>query len=234
MDAKNGGFSSRNERSIVLPAHFFGALLGDIDDLAELKVTLFCLYALEQKEGNYRYLRHDEFIAAEDLMRGLAGLDAAQAPPEILDSALEKAVTRGTLLQAQLDWEGGSRRCYFISDEHGRLLHQQVQAGEWRPAAADEIEILPPRPTVYQLYEENIGILTPMIAEAIKEAALTYPQNWIEEAMRYAVERNVRNWRYISKVLEGWQQEGRSHEAHGRSNERRKKYKAGKWKDFIE
>ena len=41
------------------------------------------------------------------------------------------------------------------------------------------------RPTLFAAYEENIGALTPMIADAIKEAMREYPRDWIEDAMRY-------------------------------------------------
>ena len=218
---------------IKLPAEFLGRLMPEIDDLAELKASVFFLAALRQKEGNYRYLRRAEFIADADLMRGLAVIDRSLAPERILDTALAKALARGTLLCAEIDLHDEKRQLYFRNDKAGRDLQRQVQAGDWRPAYADEIEILPPRPTLFGLYEENIGALTPMIAESIKAARADYPQEWIEDAMRYAVERNVRNWTYIQRVLEGWQQEGRRRETSGRHLERHKQYTAGQWKDFI-
>ena len=218
---------------IKLPAEFLGRLMPAIDDLAELKATVFFLAALRQKEGNYRFLRRAEFLADADLMRGLALTDRSLAPERILDAALAKALARGTILCAEIDLNNAKSQLYFRNDDSGRDLQRQVQAGEWRPAYADEIEILPPRPTLFGLYEENIGALTPMIAEAIKAAQAEYPLEWIEDAMRYAVERNARNWTYIKRVLEGWQQEGRSRETSGRHLERHKQYTAGQWKDFI-
>ncbi len=217
----------------VLPAEFFSRVMPVIDDLAEMKATVYFLAALRQKAGNYRYLSLEEFLADGDLMRGLAVVDRSVAPEEVLAAALRKAIERGTLLRAEVGLRDERRQLYFRNDRAGRDLQRQVQAGEWRPAVADEIEILPPRPTLYSMYEENIGALTPMIAEAIKAAQAEYPPEWIEDAMRTAVERNARNWRYIQRVLEGWQQEGRSRETSGRHLERRQQYTAGKWKDFI-
>lgn len=221
------------EEDIRLPAALLSRLMPEIDDLAELKVTVFALAALRQKEGNSRFLRRSEFAADAELMRGLAVTDTTQTPGQILDAALQLALERGTFLGAEIDVDDEMRHLYFLNDTAGRDLQRQVNAGEWRPTYADEIEILPPRPTLFGIYEENIGALTPMIAEAIKMAQTEYPPEWIEEAMRYAVERNVRNWRYIQRVLEGWQQEGRSHETSGRHLERHKQYTAGEWKDFI-
>ena len=221
------------EEDSRLPAGFFSRLLPAIDDLAELKLTLVALSMLRQKEGDYRFLRHDELLGDADLMRGLAVADAAAESSVTLDAALERAIKRGTLLEAYIEKRDEPRPLYFSNDESGRELQRQAQSGQWRPASADEIEVLPPRPTLFAIYEENIGVLTPMLAEAIKEAQATYPRQWIEDAIRYAVERNARNWRYISKVLEAWRQEGRSRETSGRLPRGPRRYTVGKRKDFI-
>ena len=222
-----------DEEDRRLPAAFFSRLLPEIDDLAELKLTLVALSMLRQKEGVYRFLRHEELLGNADLMRGLALVDAPTDAREILAAALDRALERGALLAARVETGEGARRLYFCNDERGLELQRGAQSGQWRPAAADEIEVLPPRPTLFAIYEENIGVLTPMLAEAIKEAGATYPRQWIEDAFRYAVERNARSWRYISKVLEAWQQEGRSRETSGRLSKGPRSYTSGKRKDFI-
>ena len=233
MGGAAGRYNIDLDEAITLPADFLTRLLSQIDDLAELKATIFFLAALRQKEGRYRYLRAEEFRADADFMRGMAAVDRSRSPARNLDDALGKALARGTLLSAEVEFDDKTRQLYFRNDEAGRDAHRQVQAGEWRPSLANEIEILPPRSTLFSLYEDNIGLLTPMIAEALKAAQAEYPHEWIEDAMRYAAERNARNWRYIQRVLEGWQQEGRSREASGRHLERHKQYAAGEWKDFI-
>ena len=227
------GFMIRDE-VVALPAQLFESLLLEIDDLSELKLTLFSLSAIQQKEGNYRYLRYDELLANKRLMASLQTADDSRRASEALDGALERAVRRGTLLEAIIHRQGMQRRVYLLNDADGRTTHGQLVAGEWIPAGEDEIEILPPRPTLYGLYEENIGLLTPMIVDAIREAEAEFPNDWIEDAMRYAVERNARNWRYIRKVLDSWRHEGRRSEKAGQDLERHKQYTAGEWKDFIE
>lgn len=233
MSDVNGKRDFDREEDIRLPARFLTQLVPAIDDLAELKVTAFFLAMLRQKDGDYRYLRLEEFRAEADLMRGLATVREGTTPEAALAAGLQRALERGTIIRADVDLGGEVRQLYFNNDKAGRLMQRRILSGEWRPAFSDEIEILPPRPTVYSLYEENIGILTPMIAEALKEAQLEFPPEWIEDAMRIAVERNVRNWRYIRAVLERWQQEGRSREDSRRHLERHKQYTAGEWKDFI-
>ncbi len=222
---RNPGTSQELEM-LQLPAAEFAAALADIDHLAELKLTLRCLAMLQQKEAPYRYLRYAELLADATLMRALGTQDA-------LVAALQRALERRTLLEAQIDPDGCIRRLFAWNDADGQAWQRQIQAGEWRPATADEIEVLPPRPSLYALYEDNLGVLTPMIAEAIREAESAYPREWIEEAMRFAVQRQARSWRYIQKVLENWQLEGRSHEANSGGPQKRQ-HKKGKWKDFID
>ena len=62
---------------------------------------------------------------------------------------------------------------------------------------------------VMQAYSNNIALLVPKTAEMIKDAVDDYPTQWILDAIDLAVEYNARNWRYISAILERWQEKGR-------------------------
>lgn len=53
----------------------------------------------------------------------------------------------------------------------------------------------------FKLYEAEFGVLTPMIADAIKDAEKTYPPEWIPEAMQIAVANNKRSWKYVEGIL---------------------------------
>lgn len=221
---------------IEVPAAFFSDLLPLVDDLAELKVILFCFWALPQKDEKYRYLRWQDFASNEALMRGLAACAPGGDPDAVLTAALERAVQRGALLRAELNLQGGVETLYFMNTPLGRVGAEQLQAGAWRPGdAANPVEILPERPNIYRLYEANIGPLTAMIADALKAAERDYPPEWIEDAMREAVERNKRSWRYIQSILKRWEAEGRSREVSGRADEPDgRRYISGKYADFIE
>ncbi len=73
----------------------------------------------------------------------------------------------------------------------------------------------PERPNIFVLYEEHIGLLSPLVAESLQEAANTYPPDWISDAFRAAAEANVRKWAYIRAILERWAKEGRGDKAFG-------------------
>ena len=66
------------------------------------------------------------------------------------------------------------------------------------------------RPNIFRLYEENIGLITPIIAEELMAAEEDFPSAWIEKAIHEAVKNNVRHWRYILAVLNSWKTKGKA------------------------
>ena len=225
------GFPAGKMRFTRLPGPFFSELLPQIDDLAELKVTLYALWKLERMEGDVRYLQPDDFSEDEVFMAGLPGGESD------LQAGLLAAVGRSTLLQAQLELDGQARVFYFLNSARGRASVEALQNGDWRPSSDPRypIELSQERPNIFALYERNIGALTPMMADALKDAEREYPLDWLEEAMRIAVENNARSWAYIQAILRRWQEEGRDERrTEGDSEKDRRKYVEGEFSDFIE
>ncbi|MBI4770052.1 MAG: DnaD domain protein [Chloroflexi bacterium] len=212
------GFPSSKVRSTPVPNPFFSELLPQIDHLGELKVTLYCFYRLALKEGNIRYMRGSELEADETLLAGLAA--HKHEAPAALAEALERATARGTLLHVQVESAAGAEDLYFVNTPKGRAAVEGITRGEWRPGADDEspLEVVVDRPNVFTLYEHNIGPLTPMIADELRDAEATYPAEWIEDAVREAVDNNARSLRYIIRVLENWQTQGRADRGKSRGN----------------
>jgi DNA replication protein len=197
------GFPDGKVHTIGIPEPAFTNLIPAIDDLAELKLTLHAIWRLGQQQGKVRYLRHADLTSDQVLLSGLG-----DTPAEALDAALARAVERGTLLRAEIPGSEGTEAIYFANTPRGRAAVEAIARGEW----PDEIESAG-RPNVFVLYEQNIGMLTPLIADELREAEQTYPAEWIEEAFREAVSFNKRNWKYIRAILERWRTEGRGDEA---------------------
>ncbi len=61
---------------------------------------------------------------------------------------------------------------------------------------------------IAKLYEDNIGRLTSVIGERLKDIADKYPAGWFQEALKEAVKLEHRNLKYIEAILERWQVEG--------------------------
>lgn len=203
------GFPDGKLRLTPVPNLFFSDLLPIIDDVAELKVTLYAFWALTQKEGQVRYLRLADFLNDRQFMKGMG--PTATLGAEALTDGLERAVARGTFLHVNVESADGNMELYFLNTEKGRAAVEGITRGEWRPGpAGDEpVSLLVERPNVFVLYEQNIGPLTPLIANELRDAEQTYPLRWIEEAIEIAVESNVRKWRYVQAILERWRQEGK-------------------------
>jgi DnaD/phage-associated family protein len=85
------------------------------------------------------------------------------------------------------------------------------------------------------VYEENIGPLTPLIADALKDAEELYSPEWILDAIELAVKNNKRSWKYSEAILKRWKEEGRGQKQDRRDAEKdHRKYIRGEYADYIE
>jgi DnaD/phage-associated family protein len=230
-----GGFSENKTRTTSIPGQFFSELLPAIDHLGELKVTLYLLWRFDHMEGTFRYLQRSDFVQDERFISGMG--ETTEETEALLDESLKKAVARGTLLLAGVNLDGKEVGLYFLNSPKGEAAVRAINNGQWRHTGKIHapVELIQETPNIFRLYEEHIGPLTPMIAEALGEAEDTYPPIWIEEAVRIAVENNKRSWRYVEAILERWQQEGRDERKDKRYAEKNgREYIEGKYSDFIE
>lgn len=213
------GFPARMKFT-PLPNLFFSQLLPQIDDIAELKVTLHIFWSLYGKRGYPRFTTYRELLGNTSLMSSFR--EGEKPPDEILGDALEMAVKRGTILHLVLDRDGAPEDVYFLNTESDRQIVAKIRNGELVLAglkaggqAYPDIETEPP-PDIFTLYEQNIGMLTPMVAEELREAEKLYPQGWIRDAIKEAVNQNIRKKSYILAILERWSTEGKSDGTHRR------------------
>jgi DNA replication protein len=208
---------------IPLPAVFFSTLLSQISNMAELKVTLYIFAALYRKKGYPRCVSRRELEGKDTLMQCLSG--NAEPPTEILRQALDMAVKRGTILHLAMEGDGIIDDLYFLNTDSDRHAIARIKSGDISPGClqtrvSDDIPVTE-RPDIFTLYEENIGMLTPLVAEDLVEAEKLYPGGWINDAIKEAVALNKRNWRYVSRILERWQQEGRNNGTSGQDSEKK-------------
>jgi DNA replication protein len=224
-----GGFDSGKTKPTPIPADFFTDLLSEIDDLGELKVTLYAFWHLDHQEDELRYLCLTDFTADERFANSFG-----KTKDEIernVTGALERAVRRGVLLTANSTEE----TFYFLNSPQGRAALEALEAGSWNPASTLHPQLLlnANRPNIFTIYEKNIGPLTPIIADTLKEAENLYPADWIVDAVKIAVTRNVRNWQYIEAILRSWKEKGRDEKDQRTSKENRKRDSEGEFGDYI-
>jgi len=207
------GFPDRMEL-VPVPGAVFGTLLREIDDLAELKTLLHVLRLLHAQPRAPRFVRRGALRADAGLLDALP-VPIGQVAEEAASAALDLAVARGTLLAVSVTDGLAEDVCYLLNTRANERIVQQVLAGE---RTLGELAPLPTpresahpedRPSIYELYEQNIGLLTPLLAEELREAIDSFPAAWIEDAFREAVGQNKRSWRYVRRILETWASRGR-------------------------
>lgn len=204
------GFPAKTEYAPV-PVVFFSTLLPEITDIAELKITLHLLRILYLKKGYPRTVSFAELSSDTCILSGLQ--TGSISSTEILKRALDMAVKRGSILHLSLDKDGKKEDIYLLNTRQDRDAIEKIKSGEIRLPHLEvkqRMEIsTEAEPNIFALYEENIGVITPIIAEDLKEAEKLYPESWINDAFKEAVKANKRNWRFISYLLERWATEGK-------------------------
>lgn len=229
------GFPEGKLRLTSIPNLFFSELLPQIDTVAELKVSLYIFWALTQQDAAVRYLRLTDFLQDSVLMDGM-GPTPTLAYEAVVDG-LERAEARGTVLHVTVEGADGQIELYFLNSAKGRAAVEGIETGQWRPALGHDepISLLIERPNIFVLYEQNIGSLTPLITEELRDAEQTYPAKWIEEAIGIAVRNNSRKWRYVLAILESWRLEGKDSGINrGNSQAKQSGHIPDEYKDIIE
>lgn len=192
-----------SETFTAIPDTFLRELLAEIKDVAELKLVLYAIWRIQHLAGPVPALTEQDIVSAS------LGLT-----PDKIGAALERALEHQILLRGG---EGHSAR-YFLNSPGGRAAADGMTQGK---PGADGFGASAPleRPNVFRLYEENIGPLTPLIADALKDAERAYPAGWIEEAIELAAKNNKRSWSYCQAILSRWKEEGRGKKQNRRDSE---------------
>jgi DnaD/phage-associated family protein len=216
MSVKNkklisSAFPSPNYTQV--PNDFF-ILAPDLGD-AELRVSLVMI------RETFGYHRENFRMSIRKLAIA-AGLSRNGAK-----AGAEAAENRGTFRrmyqngQGSAEWElividtlSASDRDGSLVDPHeGQLLTHSMSTSDPQLGIKESIKENKTNTATadsnnFTLYESNIGPLTPMISEAIKDAEKTYTQAWVARAILEAAKSNVRKMKYIEGILLGYAKRG--------------------------
>tara|TARA_Y100000758_G_scaffold208273_1_gene149020 strand:+ start:361 stop:1092 length:732 start_codon:yes stop_codon:yes gene_type:complete len=195
-----------------VPDPLLASLLEEIDSLDELKVILRTIHELHRQRKvpasiSFADLYSDRTVAA---MLHTSGRQLE----ELVQSAVSSASNRGILMVIETD---GSQSQIFLNTEPVRralissgmdIATKRYESAETWPntdAALDKLDAV-------TFYEQNVGHMTPLIAENIRTALEEHPEDEVLLAIRKAAEANARNWNYIAAILRRWAIEGRPEE----------------------
>jgi len=205
------GFAAGKTRFTTIPNDFFSEILPLVDDLAELKAILYTFWRLDQKDGDTRYLRLQDVLVDLIYLEGLA--ETPEEQQQIARNAFTRAAQRGVLVEVTVKRSGDTETWYFLNSQKGRDAVDRLRRGDFTSLMHDIDDVVvgleKERPNIFLLYEQNIGMVTPMLADKLRQAERDYPANWIFDAFSLSIERNKRNWAYISRILKDWAEHGK-------------------------
>lgn len=208
-----------------IPNIFFSEIMPEIDDTLELKVILVVLALLYRRKGHPKYINLAE-LEADPVMVSNVGNKGR----DYLETCLDRAVSKKIFIKAI---SGDGEPIYLLNSEANVLAIDKIRgikSAIMPKAAIAEAET---EDDIFALYEENIGLLTPLVCDELAAAEQIYPKSWIKEAITEAVSLNKRSWRYISRILENWATQGKDGTFKRNTEEDGDKYTRGKYGHVV-
>ena len=144
-------------------------------------------------------------IQQKTLLKDALLLNYLGKPNEIM-KALQNALQLG-LLSQHVDSDDEIEYTLIYSDTVNCNQNQSRTANDHNRHDKNTLAST----SIFKIYEENIGLVTPLVAESLAEAEKRYSSQWIVEAFKLATTRNKRSWAYISRILERWFIEGKTY-----------------------
>ncbi|MDE2901141.1 MAG: DnaD domain protein [Chloroflexota bacterium] len=192
---------------VPVPTALFGPLLERVTDAATLRCALRAIFVLHRKQSAPGRGRGPSTVTAAELaadpVLALGGDESAA------ERGLAALAEVGVLVRAEsgycLDTAANRRALASMGELDGEAGRPSTVSGRMGVDQA----VVGHRPDVFRLYEENIGVITPMAAERLKDMEEEYPSEWIAEAFGQAVVSNARSLRYVEAVLRRWRDDGR-------------------------
>ncbi|TFH34672.1 MAG: DnaD domain protein [Dehalococcoidia bacterium] len=187
---------------VQVPGTYVSQVMRQVSDPVELKVTLLVFYLLSRSREYPGYVTHADVVLRAC---SLLGIDEAACAVGV-----DAAVERGVFLKTPLLMEDTEVITYFANLESDIEAIERIKSTGVPGGGGSASKV----PNIFELYEQNIGVITPIMAEELKDAQKTYPAEWVEEAFREAVKGRKQNWKYISRILERWSVEGKGSGTH--------------------
>jgi DnaD/phage-associated family protein len=213
------------EATVPFPIAFLTDIIPGMTDLSEIQAFL-ALTRLALEAGDLTTpVEEPELVRDRALRNALRVIGSGNEADLRIATGLDLAVGRGVALRFRTVSGNNERVWYVLATPDARASVERLLNGTAVPPRklweGDDVpRIEPERPTVFRLYEQNIGLLSPIIADQIVRAMERYPRDWIEDAIGEAVTYNRRNWRYIQRILQNWAATGRSPEHIGSEDRR--------------
>lgn len=194
------GFPLADDYAVTrVPNTVLGRVLAGVEDVGVIKLIFRAVWLLERQSG------YPRIISVEQLRTDRV-VSVVFGDASAFDRALGYAVECGILVRI---WVDGVERLMLNTESARRASTEVGVNGEsdeedgWDSPAVRSVEA-----NAFRAYEENIGVLSPMIRESILSSLEDFTDEEITEAIRIAVENESRSWSFVSGVLRRWAREG--------------------------
>src|SRR5262249_54957716 len=158
-------------------------VLPQLADLAEVQVTL-AVFRLAADAGGIEAPVSEAALRSDRALRTALRLNGSPREPDgRIMTGLDLATGRGTLLRFVAERGRGRDFGYYANTPVTQALVAAMARGAVAPPQALWREgqmpaVIPERPNVFRLYEQNVGPLTPLIADHLVRALETWPVEW--------------------------------------------------------
>ncbi|MCX8278528.1 MAG: DnaD domain protein, partial [Dehalococcoidia bacterium] len=195
-----------------VPNPLLASLLETIDSLDELKVVLRTIHGLHKQRKVPASIGFDDLFS-DRTVASMLGASGRQLE-KVVETTIKSAANRGILLVVN-DETGQRQICLNTEPVRRALVRQGIDPAVTASKPAEtwsDTESALTKLDAVTLYEQNVGYVTPVVAENIHTALEQHPEDEVMLAIRKAVEANARSWNYIAAILRRWATEGRPEE----------------------
>ena len=199
------------QKMIPFPVQLFTEILPRLHNESQLRATLYTWYAIMSKGSGQRYVYLSQLLTDPVLLSWFTHLGGKNG----IQRGLDQSCREGIFLQLQIgeddkilapNDESGAR---LITDMKSESVAHHNQSRDSSPETNYERTVVS---NVVEKYENEIGMLTPVIADMIAIAEQMYPTTWILEALDIAAQSNARSWKYVAAILARWKNEGKNND----------------------
>jgi DnaD/phage-associated family protein len=191
-------------------------------------VECFLLAGVENKDGRLPAIEDAAFLARTDekqliedwadlIKAGILEFDDDDPDYYVVKNFAKRQAPVSTNERVARFRERKRKKEYYVTEE----LRSGNEDVTNRYTDTDKIRKEPDQNgagAVFTLYEQEIGLLTPGIADKIGGFVDDYPDEWVSEAIMIASENNARNCKYIGAILTRWQKEGKDNHKGSKKN----------------
>ncbi len=218
--------------STLVPNSFFNKFIPGVEHVEDILTLLWCAYLMQDKAA----AKKRPFFSMEDIWLA-DGVEHSYTKigitKENFFKSLERCAEQGSLSKVTVNQKNHKETVFFLS--YPGSLEEIEDLGNVHLGLNIPFDIEDAESSVitnlFELYEENFGVVSPIVAENLIEISRNHDFELIKQAFQEAALHGVGNWRYIERILENQEKEGYVNETDRRDSfeSRKNNYTGGKF-----